>query len=264
MRTVEEGLVKIRGGQAANSAESACLSELGLFSDGKLTPLGAMAAYNSSEFAWQGHYDPLEGLAEPPTESCHVLDLGSGSGQTMRRLFPRFSGTLVGVDADIEILAYGSKLFSAYGLPGHFCRASAHALPFATDTFDFVICRGVISYTHQRTAIREAFRVLRPDGRIFLRLESVVWDFRALTHPPSAMHVLFYLRSLAVGLAHHVTGLQAMPGGWVKGPRAYVPRRRFRQMVHEAGGEVLRYESSRRGPQFLGKGTQDVALCRKR
>jgi SAM-dependent methyltransferase len=221
-----------------------------------------MAAYNSSEFAWQGSYDPLEGLAEAPSRGA-VLDLGCGSGQTIRRLFPGFGGALIGVDADSEILAYGSKLFSAFRLPGFFCRASAHALPFPDDTFDFIVCRGVISYTLQRAALSEAFRVLRPGALMFLRVESPIWDLRAITHPTGPFKLFFGLRSLAVGLVHDLTGLQAMPGGVLKGPRAYVSERRFRRIVGDLGGEVLRYESSPHGPQFLGRGTQDVVLCRK-
>jgi SAM-dependent methyltransferase len=266
MQEIEEALVNLGRGAIVGDAAMAKLGELGLVSHGALTQLGSMASYNSSEFAWQGNYDPLEGLVETPRlgAGAVVLDLGCGSGQTIRRLFPQSEGTVVGVDSDIDILAYGSKLFSAYGLAGLFCRASAHALPFPANSFDFIVCRGVISYTRQRVALREAMRVLRPGSLMFLRVESQVWDLLALAHPTGVLRFLFNLRSLAIGLFHDLTGLQPMPGGALKGPRAYVSRRRFRRMVSEVGGEILRYESSARGPQFLRRGTQDVVLCRKR
>jgi ubiquinone/menaquinone biosynthesis C-methylase UbiE len=144
-----------------------------------------------------------------------------------------------------------------------FCCASAHALPFRNDTFDFIVARAVINYTHQKIALNEALRVLRPSACMFLRVESINWDFRAVTHPTGGLRYLFNLRSLGVGLMHDATGYQTMPGGWLRGPRAYVSERRLHQMVKAAGGEILRYEPSRRGPQFLGRGTQDVVLCRK-
>lgn len=266
MAAMEETLVALRRGDRPDAAALAPLRRLGLVEHGgTLTPLGAMAAYNSSEYVWQGAYDPLEGLAEPPrlSASSRVLDVGSGSGQTLRRLFPRLEGWVIGLDNALDILAYGSKLFEAYDLPALFCCASAHDLPFQDDCFDFIICRGVISYTLQRRALAELFRVLRPGALIFFRNESFVWDLRALTHPTGVLRYAFDLRSFAVGLMHAWTGWQPMPGGAIRGPRAYVARRRFRRTVETVGGEVVRWESSRRGPQFLGRGTQDVVLCRK-
>jgi SAM-dependent methyltransferase len=252
---------------ALPAEQAAFLHGLGLLgSDGKFTPLGRMAGYNSLEFLWQSNYDPLEGLVAAPelTPETRLLDLGGGSGQTLRRLFSKPEGTVVCLDADLDILAFGAKLFSAYGMNALFCRGSAHHLPLRDGYFDYIICRGVISYTHQKRALTEAFRVLRPGGWIFLRLESINWDLRALTHPTSPLRFLFDVRSLAWGLLHAVTGYQPMPGGKIKGPRAFVPRRRFRKIVAGLGGQVVRYESSGRGPQHRGRGTQDVALCIRR
>lgn len=264
---VESALVAIQRGKAIGPEAQNRLAGLGLVGpDGKLTTLGLMAAYNSAELSWQSNYDPLEGLVPAPelNPETRVLDLGGGSGQTIRRLFPELKGTVLVVDAFLDALAYGSKLFSGCGLNALFCCGSAHALPLRDDYFDFIICRGVISYTYQKQALKEALRVLRPGGLMFLRVESINWDLKALTHPKRLLRYLFDLRSFGWGVLLNVTGYQPMPGGWLKGPRAYVSPRRFRQNVESNGGEVLRYESSRHGPQFRGRGTQDIVLCRKR
>lgn len=161
---------------ARTAEQSALLRDLGLLDpEGRLTSLGRAVRYNSSEFRWQSGYDPLEGLVAVPelTAESRVLDLGGGSGQTLRRLFPSPQGTLVCLDADLDIIAFGAKLFSAHGIPVLFCRASSHRLPLRDGDFDHIICRTMLNYTHQRRTLTEAVRVLRPGGWLFLRVENL-------------------------------------------------------------------------------------------
>jgi ubiquinone/menaquinone biosynthesis C-methylase UbiE len=233
---------------------------------GSLNALGKVAGYNSAELLWQAQYDPLESLCDQPalTDATRVIDLGGGSGQTLRRLFPQPRGAFFVVDIDLAALAWGSRLFDLHDIDATFCCASAERLPFATDYFDFVVCRGVIMYTMQQQTIREIFRVLRPGGQVFFRVESYRWDLYAMTRTRNPLKLGMLARSFLLGSVHAVTGVQPAPGrGWFFGPRAFVTRSRFESMVTSAGGQVVKYESSRRGPQFMGAGTQDVALCVK-
>jgi hypothetical protein len=111
MRDLEPLLVKLRNGDVLPRAAVDKLVTLGLLTpDGKQTKLGELAAYNASEFVWQSEYDPLEGMFSLPpfTPDSRVLDLGCGSGQTLRRVFGDFAGTLVGVDCSNENTASGS------------------------------------------------------------------------------------------------------------------------------------------------------------
>lgn len=231
--------------------------------DGGLTPLGRMAAYNTWEFRSQTYYDPLEGLVPVPelTPRSRVLDLGGGSGQTLRRLFPKPQGTVVCLDLDLDILAYGAKLFSAYGLNALFCRGSAHSLPFRDGDFDYIICRGVINYTHQKRALREAVRVLRPGGWLFLRFENIHWDFNALSQKRDLRTFIIGIRWLFWGLIHAGLGYQPTPGSRIAGCRAYISPRRFRTILASLDTQIVRDEPSRRGPQHRDHATQDVALC---
>ncbi len=252
---------------ALSLEQAALLRDLDLLGpDGRLTPLGRTVGYNSSEFRWQSNYDPLEGLATTPelTPESRVLDLGGGSGQTLRRLFPEPKGTVVCLDPNPDVLAYGVKLFSTYGLNALFCRGSAHSLPFRDDYFDHIICRCVINYVHQKRALKEAFRVLRPGGWMFLRLENIYWDFNTLPQARDLLNLAFRLRLLFWGLIHSGLGCQPTPGGKIAGFRAYVSPRRFRRILASLDAQIVRYEPSRRGPQYRGHGTQDVALCIRR
>ncbi len=209
------------GGTDLPAEQIALLAGLGLLgADGRFTPLGHKACYNSSEFQWQSGYDPLEGLVAAPTltPQTRLLDLGGGSGQTLRRLFPKLDGTVVCLDIDLEILAYGVKTYSAYGLDALFCRASASRLPLRDGSFDFLLCRTALNYMHQKRALTEAFRVLRPGGWLFVRFENIHYDLRVLTHSAGLLNFLFHVRSLAWGVLHAVTGYQPTPGGKLRGP----------------------------------------------
>lgn len=267
MAEIEASVAALRSGEEVTRKALDRLRSLELVgADGRLTALGSMAAYHSSEYAWQKNYDPLEGLIERPRlhANSYILDLGCGAGQTMRHLFYDFNGILIGVDCDLNAIAYGAKLLEAYQLPGFFCCGTVYALPFADHTFDFIIFRTAINYMHQRRAIAEVFRVLRPGAQIFFRFENWLWDLNVLRQPSGLLGPLSNLRSSCVGLVHSITGYQPMPGGWLQGCRGYVPRKRFRKSVQRAGGDVIRWALSRHGPQMFGRGTQDVVLCRKR
>jgi SAM-dependent methyltransferase len=107
----------------------------------------------------------------PHRTDLHILDAGCGTGAAMRYLSP--FGTVTGCD------------LSALAL--HFCQqrgllrlsqASVTCLPFSDGCFDLVIsfdvlcCHGVGDYRH---ALGEFGRVLKPGGRILLRLPAYNW-----------------------------------------------------------------------------------------
>jgi len=98
----------------------------------------------------------------------HILDAGCGSGGNLR--FLRRYGCVTGIDLAAEALALG-RLSVQSGL----ARASVLALPFADASFDLVTSFEVLYHRavpDERVALREAWRVLRPGGRLLLRLPA--------------------------------------------------------------------------------------------
>jgi SAM-dependent methyltransferase len=98
----------------------------------------------------------------------HILDAGCGSGGNMR--FLRRYGSVIGIDLAAEALALRHK-----SLEGHLAQASVLAIPFADASFDLVTSFEVLYHRavpDERAALHEAWRVLRPGGRLLLRLPA--------------------------------------------------------------------------------------------
>lgn len=112
----------------------------------------------------------LSQLYPEPRDLC-ILDAGCGTGGAIKFLLP--FGTVTGCD------------LSPLGLS--FCRrrslrrlgqASVTSLPFPSDSFDLVTSFDVLYHravTDHRAALAEFWRVLRPGGRIVLRLPAYDW-----------------------------------------------------------------------------------------
>jgi SAM-dependent methyltransferase len=94
-----------------------------------------------------------------------ILDAGCGSGGNLR--FLRHYGRVIGIDLAAEALALGQQ--------SGMTRASVLAIPFADASFDLVTSFDVLYHRavpDERVALREAWRVLRPGGRLLLRLPA--------------------------------------------------------------------------------------------
>jgi SAM-dependent methyltransferase len=104
-------------------------------------------------------------------DGLEILDGGCGTGGNGD--FLRRYGRCVGLDFERQALELGWRR-----LPGQILGGSVMALPFAAERFDLVTSfdvlyhRGVVD---ERVALREARRVLRPGGRLLLRLPAYKW-----------------------------------------------------------------------------------------
>lgn len=141
----------------------------------------------------------------------HVLDIGCGAGQ---ELLP-FAGSscCVGVDLSPEGAGVGRELFRELDPVArvYFAQATAEALPFRTDSFNAVICRLALPYTHNARALAEIGRVLKPNGTLLLKIHHARYYLRKFWTGLRTREFLSMVhagRVLIAGLVYHVIGRQ--------------------------------------------------------
>ena len=104
-------------------------------------------------------------------ENRRILDVGCGLGMYVRQM-RRFSSEVYGVDVDAEKVAEASQF-----LPNVYT-APAESLPFPDDYFDVILLHEVIEHVDDdRQTIREAYRCLRPGGRIVIYAPNRLYLF---------------------------------------------------------------------------------------
>ncbi len=129
--------------------------------------------YRSRGRLWGGG---AKNLPELPRGS-RVLELGCGDGKTLAAMQGR-GWDVTALDISIEALRLSR---SALGTEVSLLLADARHLPFRGESFDAVFAfhvTGHVLLAGRETISREASRVLRPGGRLFLR-EFGTEDMRA-------------------------------------------------------------------------------------
>jgi SAM-dependent methyltransferase len=234
-------------------------------SDGSLTPFGADVRYHVSEFRWQTGRKGLDGILELGAigPRVRVLDVGCGAAQTLRSLEPDRPVELVGVDTNLRALALGCQFARLEGVPIVLAAATAYALPFREGSFDLVLVRVALNYMHQRRALTEMVRTLRPGGFLFCRVERIWHDLSLIAHSPSPSALACRCRDLGYGSIHSLLGWQTMPGSTLRGGRAFATAGRLVRILKSLGCRTLRVMESPNGPKILGHRTQLVVVAQR-
>ncbi|AFM10754.1 class I SAM-dependent methyltransferase [Turneriella parva] len=169
-----------------------------------------------NQSVWDNHYTRDRSRQQFPDENVvrvlrknfagkqHAvsLDLGTGSGRHLPLLVQHFE-KVVACDFSREslVIAAGSEVTAA--------QAALPNLPFAAESFDFVLCWGVLHYLQSADvprAVSEILRILKPGGQVFLTLRS-----DSDTHLKAQLrsgdlatgHAELFTKSVAVALFQH-------------------------------------------------------------
>lgn len=102
-----------------------------------------------------------------------ILDVASGFGQDALAL-ARAGAGVVGAEPSRRMLGW-VRLALQREAPPHpfFVQAWSDALPFRSESFDAVICKGALDhFDRPQQAIDEMARITRPDGRVVLAIAN--------------------------------------------------------------------------------------------
>src|SRR5690606_28093190 len=141
--------------------------------------------------------DALVAALNPPKrDGWHVLDVAGGTGDIAFRIMDASHGHAQATVLDINgsMLAVGRERAEkkGYAEKVDFVEANAEELPFADETFDaYTIAFGIRNVPRIEVALAEAYRVLKPGGRLrclefsqvdmpLLARASGAWSFNAI------------------------------------------------------------------------------------
>ena len=197
------------GGAPASSGSTSCCPAPGASAptDGRVLGYGEdeLAAVPEGSNLGLGCGNPtaIAELAEGET----VLDLGSGAGFDCFLAAPKVgaSGRVIGVDMTPEMLEKARANAEKSGAENvEFRLGEIEHLPLADATVDVIISNCVINLAPDKNAVfRDAFRVLRPGGRLCIS------DIVATEELPADLKNDMGMVSSCIGGAVHVDALVA-------------------------------------------------------
>ena len=104
-------------------------------------------------------------LARPPAQ---ILDLGCGTGRFSDALSVHFGADVVGLDPSAKMLS--QALAKPHAGRVRYARARAEAMPLRSGSIDMVfMSMSLHHFSSHEQAAEECRRVLRTDGRLFIR-----------------------------------------------------------------------------------------------
>ncbi len=187
-----------------------------------------------------------------PRPGQQLLDVAGGTGDISFRFLKRAgSGHATVLDLTEPMLVEGRKRADAAQMVDSldWVVGDAMALPFADNSFDvYTISFGIRNVTRPQDALKEAFRVLRPGGRL------MVLEFSQL--PNEGLQKLYDLYSFNVipRMGQLIANDRDSYQYLVESIRNFPDQETFLDMVRKAGFENARYRNLSMGIAALHSG----------
>jgi demethylmenaquinone methyltransferase/2-methoxy-6-polyprenyl-1,4-benzoquinol methylase len=187
-----------------------------------------------------------------PRRGQRLLDMAGGTGDIAFRFLGRAPGATATVcDMTESMLAEGQKRAEAENLADRleWVVADAMALPFADNSYDvFTMSFGIRNVTRIADVLSEAFRVLRPGGRL------MVLEFSQLPNPALQWAYDRYSFNVIPLLGEIVAKDRMSYQYLVESIRRFPDQESFARMIRAAGFEQVKYRNLSMGIAALHSG----------
>lgn len=187
-----------------------------------------------------------------PRDGQRLLDVAGGTGDIAFRFLARAPGaSAVVCDMTESMLLSGQKRADAEKLAGSldWVVGDAMALPFEDASFDvYTISFGIRNVTRPQDALAEAFRVLRPGGRL------MVLEFSRLPVPGLQWAYDRYSYNVIPAMGQAIAGDRDSYQYLVESIRQFPDQETFAGMIREAGFGQVKYRNLTMGVAALHSG----------
>lgn len=187
-----------------------------------------------------------------PRKGMKLLDVAGGTGDISFRFLKRAGrGHATVFDMTQSMLDEGRKRAEAESMQGSldWICGDAMALPFEDNTFDaYTISFGIRNVTRIQDAINEAYRVLKPGGRL------LVLEFSTIPNPAMQWAYDRYSFNVIPPLGQIIANDRDSYQYLVESIRKFPKQEQFAQMIRDGGFSQVKYRNLSLGIAALHSG----------